>query len=107
MIRCFNDSGNVSLESVCQAIADSIKHDRVDLRGNPSISAFCAVFKKSDYQRDIKVLKALGTSYSVYRIKDDFIYVQKPATKYNKEEYEMVKAAFLAMPAIVSVECKV
>ena len=95
------------MEKVCQAIANSIKYDRADLRGKPNISAFCVIIEKSKFKSDCKVLKALGTSYSVYKVKEDYIWVQKPVTRFNKEEYEMVKAAFKDMQAIASAECNI
>ena len=86
-------------------MANSIKYDRVELRDNPNISCFCALVEKPKFKQDASILKAFGTSFSVYAINKNYIWVQKPATKYNKEEYERIKSAFSSMEAMVWAEC--
>ena len=73
---------------MCQAIANAIKYDRIEFRANTKISSFTAIVEKTKFNLDSKVLKALGTSFSVYQINENYIYVQKPATRYNMKEYE-------------------
>ena len=66
IIKHFNDSQNDTIEKVCQAIANAIKYDRVDLRSKSEFTAFCMVMKKSNFKSD---MKKLGLNQDMKKLK--------------------------------------